>query len=124
MPSWSFQGQTFDVVADSPIFEEWFASKTERTIDVVLSGSGTPRRYVDIGGVAIQPLTFIMQFKGAGAIADRTTMKGYRGTVGTLEDDDGRTCQALLADVVDIRVIRPDSGYVRLGVTFEYVGAT
>jgi hypothetical protein len=50
-----------------------------------------------------------MQFEDAGA-ADRTTMKGYRGTVGTLEDDDGRTCQALLADVVDIRVIRPDSG--------------
>jgi hypothetical protein len=53
---WSFQGQTFAVVADNPIFEEWFASKTERTIDVVLSGSGTPRRYVDIGGVSVQPL--------------------------------------------------------------------
>jgi hypothetical protein len=118
---WSFRGQSFAVAADNPIFDEWFASKTERTIDVVLTAGGTPRRYVDIGGVSVQPLAFVMQFDDP---ADRTTMKGYRGTVGTLADDDGRTCQALLTDVVDIRVIAPDSGVARLGVTFEYLGAT
>lgn len=118
---WSFRGQAFAVAADNPIFEEWFATETQRTIDHVLTGGGAPRRYVDLGAARVQPLALVMQFDAA---ADRTTMKGYRGTVGTLEDDDGRTCQALLADVVDIRVIRPDSGVVRLGATFEYVGAT
>lgn len=113
---WTFKGQDFAVAADNPIFDEWFASKTERTIDVVLGGT---LRYVDIGGVSIEPLQLIAQFDDA---ADRTVLKGYRGTVGLLEDDDGRSCQALLADVTDVRVIRPSSGVVRLNVTFEYVG--
>ena len=39
----------------------------------------------------------------------------------TLEDDVGRTCQALLADAQTIRVIRPASGVKRLAVKFIYV---
>ena len=118
MPSWSFKGQSFDLAEASPIFEEWFASKTNRTIDPVLGGS---LRYVDIGGDDVSPFAGVAQWKGAGAAAARTVLKGYRRTTGTLIDDDGRSCQALLADIVDIRVKSPSSGYVRLGVTFEYV---
>ena len=122
MASWAFKGQSFDLVADGPIFDEWFAGKTQRTIDEVLFGGGPLRRYVDIGGVAIQPFSGVAQWKGSGASAARTVLRGYRGSVGTLSDDDGRSCQALLADTVDIRVKSPSSGYVRLAVTFEYVG--
>lgn len=121
MPSWSFKGQSFDIVADSPIFEEWFASKTITTVDLVLGTAGL--RYVHIGATDIPPQSFVMQWKGAGAVASRTTMKGYRSLIGLLEDDDGRSCQALLSDCVDIRVLSPSSGYVRLGTTFIYVSA-
>lgn len=121
MPSWSFKGQSFDIVADSPIFDEWFAAKTLTTVDPVLGTTGL--RYVHIGATDIQPLAFVMQWKGMGAVASRTTMKGYRMLIGTLTDDDGRSCQALLADCVDIRVKSPSSGYVRLGATFIYVSA-
>lgn len=124
MASWAFKGQSFDLAADGPIFDEWFASKTLHTVDEVLTGGGTPRRYVDIGGVSVQPFTGVAQWKGGGAVAARTVLKGYRGLIGTLTDDDGRTCQALLADTVDIRVKATNSGYVRLGVTFVYVSAS
>lgn len=120
--SWSFRGQSFDVVADDIVFDEWFQVKTNHTVDDVLSGGGAPLRYVDIAGESAQPLTFVAQWKGTNAITDRTTLRGYRGTVGTLADDDGRSCQALLADTVAIRVKSPSSGYTRLGVTFVYVG--
>jgi len=121
MPSWAFKGQSFDIVADSPIFEEWFAFKTLVTVDPILGTAGL--RYVHVGATDIPPQSFVMQWKGTGAIAARTTMRGYRALIGTLSDDDGRSCQALLSDCVDIRVIRPSSGYVRLGATFIYVSA-
>lgn len=121
MAQWSFQNQDFDVAADSPIFEEWFASKTLHTADAVLGTAGL--RYVHIGATDIPPQAFVMQWDGAGAAAARTAMKALRATIGLLEDDAGRSCQAMLADCVDIRVKSPASGYVRLGVTFVYVSA-
>lgn len=121
MAKWRFKGLEFDFTADNPIFDEWFPAKTNRTVDPVLGTTLT--RYVHIGGTDIAPYSGVAQWDGAGAAADRTTMKGYRMTVGLLEDDAGRSCQALLADCTDVRVKTPTSGYVRLAVAFEFVSA-
>jgi len=122
MAQWHVNSTAFDIAETNPIFDEWFQAKTIVAVDPVLGGIvGGNVRYVHVGGVDIQPLSFVMQWKGSGAVAARTTVKGYRGTVVTLSDDDGRSCQALLADCVDIRVKSTTSGYVRLGVTFIYV---
>ena len=115
MALWAFNGTSFAVVMDSPIFDEWFESKTDHVVDVVLGGT---QRYVDIGGVSVQPMTVIMQFTST---ATRTTMQGYRGVTGTLTDDNGRTCTALLADATPIRVRSATSGIYRLSATFEYI---
>lgn len=103
-------------MADGPIFDEWFKVTINRTIDEVLGA--TALRYVDIGGISVPSLSIVGQVALA---ADRAVLHTYRGTVGTLEDDDGRSCQALLAETVDIRVKSPTSGYVRIALVFEYV---
>ena len=116
---WSFRGQDFAVVADNPIFEEWFKGVLNRTVDPVLTNGGAPRAYVHLGGTSVPPLSMVAQFDDPD---DRTSLLGFWRTSGLLEDDDGRSCQAVLAEVVAIRVIKPDSGVVRLGVVFEYLG--
>lgn len=115
MALWAFRSTSFAVVMDGPVFDEWFQSKTEHTVDAVLGGSV---RYVDIGGDAVQPLSLVMQFTSTGT---RTTMQGFRGTTGTLTDDNGRTCTALLSDLTPVRVKSATSGVYRLAATFEYV---
>lgn len=113
--SYSFRGTTFAVVMENMVVDEWFAAQTQRTIDPVLAGTV---RYVDIGGVAIPPMSLVMQFRNT---TDRTTMQGYRGSTGTLIDDNGRSCTALLADFTPVRVKTVSSGYYRLAVVFEFV---
>lgn len=117
MTQYAFRGLSFDVVMDGPIAPEWFESKTDHTVDLVLGGS---TRYVDIGGVAVQPLTVVMQFRDS---TNRTTMQTYRGLTGTLADDNGRSATVLLSDLTPIRVRSTASGVYRLSATFEYVSA-
>lgn len=113
MSSWAFDGITFDVAADGAIFDEWFAEKTERTIDPVLGGT---TRYVDIGGVTYDPLTLVAQLTSK---TTRDSLIAKRGGTGTLTDDDGRSVSALLAEATPVRVKTPTSGYYRATLVFE-----
>ena len=115
---WSFGGDDLDVAADGPIFPEWFKKRVEVTIDPVL---GADARYVDIGAVVYDPVELVAQFATTGA---RNAIRDRVGTVATLEDDDGRSCQALLKSAEEIRVAKPGSGVYRLAVEFEFVSSS
>jgi hypothetical protein len=116
--SWSFGGDDFAVAASDPVFPEWFLKRVERTVDQVL---GADARYVDIGGYSYEDLDLVAQFTTSAA---RSAIEARLGTVDTLEDDDGRSCQALLDTFEPIRVKTPDSGVLRATVRFVFVSSS
>lgn len=117
MSQWQFNGISFDVAADSPIFDEWFTTSVEKSIDGVLESS---RRYVDIGAITFDDLTLVAQWAYSDA-ADRADMIDLVGTTATLEDDTTRSCTALLASATPIRVMKSSQGVVRATLVFVMV---
>jgi hypothetical protein len=118
-PGWSFDGALFAVASDGAMMPEWFTAKIETSVDVV-AGSAS-KVYVDIGGVSREPLSLMAQFT---ATASRDTLEAKLGTTGTLSDDDGRSCQAILVAASPVRVVKRGSGFYRLAVQFVWVGAS
>jgi len=115
--SWTFAGVSFGVVSDGPIEPEWFAARVERSVDAV-AGSSSSKIYVDIGATVREPLGLVAQLTST---ASRDALEALLGSTGTLADDDGRSCTALLAAATPVRVKKKTSGIYRLAVEFEWV---
>jgi hypothetical protein len=118
-PGWAFDGAPFAVASDGAFLPEWFTAKIETSVDVV-AGS-TSKVYVDIGGVSREPLSIMAQFT---ATASRDALEAKLGATGTLSDDDGRSCQAILVAASPVRVVKRASGFYRLAVQFVWVSAS
>lgn len=113
--AWSFDGVSFAIFDGGTVFDEWFTTKQVLSIDPSLGGQ---RRIVDVGGVTYDPLSLMAQTT---VQATRDSLVALLGTTGTLVDDDGRTCTALLAAATPVRVITPTSGRYRARLVFEFI---
>ena len=90
MEYWTWRGISFSRAVGSDTDSRWFLQETQRTVDVVAGGT---TRIVDIGGVAIDPLTLTIGLDSEGTAA---TLASLRGQTGVLINVGGQSATALL----------------------------
>lgn len=111
-PAWTFQGVQLCRMVDGDSWPTWFAENTLAQIDPIL---GSNERYVDIGGLELQPLQIRVAFQTK---AERDQIRAKRGQIGTLTNVEGDSRRALLQTC---QPVGTQYGFYVADVTFQAV---